>query len=217
MVYLVGGSCHWLCSLMRKCSNHTYWSPCLCAFCSRRWISLIRTAHCVPPPPQYTLRSASVLCCSRNTCASSWTHTEVEAGYEITQMVSLRQPWAAHSQSFTLSFVRKPNSSDSLRQWYPVWGLTPVGLCALLLLNYCFLFFCRPKSQLQDNKGQSSLTLYVRPRCINQRWWPEENLPVIHLVLSVLAASGSLLLYFNISKYMKQSSGRQQCNSIEPH
>lgn len=107
---------------------------------------------------------------SRNTYCCFWSLEDLK----LPRVVSLRQLWAAHSQSFILSFIQKPNSSDSLRQQSRIWaGPAPIRLCALLF-NYCFLLIFEANLQPKDNKWQSLVALYHRPYCLNQRRCPEK-------------------------------------------
>ncbi len=80
---------------------------------------------------------------------------------KLLRVVSLRQLWAAHSQSFILSFIQKTDCSDCLRQWFPVRGPTPVGLVLPRLENYCFLLISGAKLRLE---------VIIIAHCFNQRW-----------------------------------------------
>lgn len=127
----------------------------------------------------YTHTSAPILrqrleqkhrCILLNTYYCFWSLEDLK----LPRLVSLRQLWAAHSQSFILSFIQKPNSSDSLRQQSRIWaGPAPIRLCALLF-NYCFLLIFEANLQPKDNKWQSLVALYHRPYCLNQRRCPEK-------------------------------------------
>lgn len=136
----------------------------------------------------YTHTSAPILrqrleqkhrCILLNTYCCFWSLEDLK----LPRVESLRQLWAAHSQSFILSFIQKPNSSDGLRQQSRIWaGPAPIRLCALLF-NYCFLLIFEANLQLKDNKWQSLAALYHKPYCLNQRRCPEK-LTFMHRVYS---------------------------------
>lgn len=108
---------------------------------------------------------------------------------KLPRVLSLRE----RSGPLTLNHSPSHSSKNPTAQTVSDSGTLPeVELQSVFVLTHSlitiFLFISRAKLQLEDNKWPSSLTLCDRPHCVNQRWWPEENVSFMYFVLSVFSS-----------------------------